>query len=60
MLGHTLLSRQSPDSFVLEHDALPLFAAAMWRAVLPLTLVTVAVLAWRALRGAGRGEEPTP
>jgi cation:H+ antiporter len=42
-----------------EHDALPVFAAAMWRAVLPLTLLTVAVLAWRAVRAAGRKEPST-
>lgn len=41
-----------------EHDALPAFAAAMWRFVLPLTAITVAVLAWRAAR-AGRGT-PAP
>jgi len=39
-----------------EHDALPVFASAMWRAVLPLTLLTVSVLAWRAVRSTGRKE----
>jgi cation:H+ antiporter len=42
-----------------EHDALPVFAAAMWKAVLPLTVLTAAVLVWRAVR-AGGAKEVTP
>lgn len=33
-----------------EHDALPVFSVVMWAFVLPLTVVTLGVVAWRTQR----------
>lgn len=43
-----------------EHDALPWFSTVMWEFVLPITGVTLAVLAWRAIRAERHASAAAP
>jgi len=56
LFGRALHTNQLGETLLPKRIALPVFASAMWRAVLPLTLLTVSVLAWRAVRSTGRKE----
>jgi len=42
-----------------EHDALPVFSATMMLFIIPLTIVTLMVIAARALRAGGKASPVT-